>query len=1171
MKKSKSLTSTFTHTMKTASIVSILIVGALIVSIFIAFIQVGSSKERQKINSEKALQEVSLTISNNDQTIKQVKYEYNKLNQNTVQVLGEYTTSSDLFQDYRNANGAKKEEYANKFCSELVGLRAEIESGTISVCDQNGKIYLSSEDIYIGKNLAEFIDAEFFINALNFDSDRSINGTEQKNEDGETIYTPIVIENFYVYSSYLYSEGGEDYFVLLSVSTGFLNDELHGLNQIGDVLKSLSVGTSGFFFAIDTESNTFAYFDHNGTSLTDLTYQEHGYQQSAAIDGYDGYQKIDGVSYYCVTKQASSDTYGNYIIVAAAVNRSELILQNLLTTFVSGIAFVIVACIVAGYGMILDRDLAKYYIDQERKTKDKIKDKKIEGVGRFTEQEVKERADFYMEQMIESGEDKKLKRINIGFRTRKGKQNYFSPYIGMKLTPIFVIGIVSIFVIVFFSQTIMAVQDATSVATSKLTEISKLVEEDNENGDNISAFVTSQYLSKAKLIGYDISNNPSDVLKSRNDSEKTFQLYKEDEEGTKTYLKDEFGNARYSNCYNDRLQGLCTSNGIGIINIFDQDGYCIATSDSDWFYTLSFDKNNSSYEFRGIIDGKYNDFIQKYEIDEKGNKNQYIGTVFYYYTCDENGFTQYVTESEYESFLANEWTSGEVIKHRGMIQVSIDHTNLQNIYKLTSLDYVLSGTSVYGEGSFFIAFDDSEEHKIVYAPDWDLIDKEAATYNIPENAFSITEHYNGFHTINEVNYYQSYQYVDGFYIATCIPGSELYFNRLKLSLITLAVGALFILVGAGVSAVSNDVMDRKYRMKIMGSEKGNGRSVGFTITDQRGKKRKTVSAYSRYINVSWKRRTVEQKLGNILTIYFTIISFIFLIIMIYALSASVKLSIFTYIFSGNWEKGINLFSITKAIMIIVMILTVSKIAKFLVKTFASSLGARAETTGNLIVSVIKYGGVIGSFFYALYLFGFNTGSLLTSAGILSVVVGLGAQSLIGDIIAGMFIVFEGEFRVGDIVKVEDFRGQVLEIGIRTTKLVDIANNIKIFNNSTISSVINMTKEYSIAMIDVGIEYGEDLNKVEQVLMEGLPNIRANLPSVIEGPDYRGVQELGDSAVVIRITAGCEEKDRIQLERDLNREIFLLFKEHDINIPFNQVTLSYLEEGGKKNERSSDHN
>ena len=176
--------------------------------------------------------------------------------------------------------------------------------------------------------------------------------------------------------------------------------------------------------------------------------------------------------------------------------------------------------------------------------------------------------------------------------------------------------------------------------------------------------------------------------------------------------------------------------------------------------------------------------------------------------------------------------------------------------------------------------------------------------------------------------------------------------------------------------------------------------------------------------------------------------------------------------------------------------------------------------------------------------------------------------MIQDILAGVFIVFEGEFRVGDIVTVGDFRGNVLDIGLRTTKIQDTSKNIKVFNNSNLSGIINMTKEASYAGIDVGIEYGESLERVEAVLKKELPKVRRRLPAIMDGPFYKGVSALGDSSVVIKIIALCKEQDRIQLSRDLNREIFLIFKQNGINIPFPQITLSYLQEKAEKPEEEN---
>lgn len=206
-------------------------------------------------------------------------------------------------------------------------------------------------------------------------------------------------------------------------------------------------------------------------------------------------------------------------------------------------------------------------------------------------------------------------------------------------------------------------------------------------------------------------------------------------------------------------------------------------------------------------------------------------------------------------------------------------------------------------------------------------------------------------------------------------------------------------------------------------------------------------------------------------------------------------------------------------------------------------------------SLIKYMAVIVMLFYILQTLGVDTTALLTGIGILGLIVGLGAQPLIADIIAGMFIVFEHIFEVGDIIVVGDFRGTVKEIGIRTTRIEDTGGNIKIINNADIKTLINMTNQLSLAYCDMSIEYGESLEKVEAILKDNLDKIKENIPEIVEGPYYKGVAELSDSAVVLRFIAKCEEGERFQVERDLNRQFKLLFDKHGINIPFPQVVVN----------------
>jgi len=216
--------------------------------------------------------------------------------------------------------------------------------------------------------------------------------------------------------------------------------------------------------------------------------------------------------------------------------------------------------------------------------------------------------------------------------------------------------------------------------------------------------------------------------------------------------------------------------------------------------------------------------------------------------------------------------------------------------------------------------------------------------------------------------------------------------------------------------------------------------------------------------------------------------------------------------------------------------------------------SRSQTVGDLFRSIVKYGSVLVGIFLILAAWGVQTGTLLAGAGILGLALSFGAQSLIEDVISGLFIIFERQFQVGDIIQVDNFRGTVVEIGIRASKFEDINGDIKILNNSDIRGAINTSAHLSPAIADISVSYGEDIKKVEAVLIPALENIKAQIPDIVEGPYYRGVQSLGESSVVIRVIAKTHELKKYQVVRDLNRALKLLFDEHKIQIPFPQIVV-----------------
>ena len=257
----------------------------------------------------------------------------------------------------------------------------------------------------------------------------------------------------------------------------------------------------------------------------------------------------------------------------------------------------------------------------------------------------------------------------------------------------------------------------------------------------------------------------------------------------------------------------------------------------------------------------------------------------------------------------------------------------------------------------------------------------------------------------------------------------------------------------------------------------------------------------------------------------------------------------------------NYVNILESIAIIVFMWIINQVLRFILKIFTAR-NNHSETIGKLLLSVVAYGSVIVTLFLILSAWGVQTPTLLASAGILGLAISFGAQSLIEDIFAGLFIIFEKQYVVGDVIQIGDFRGTVIEIGIRVTKIEDINGDIKTINNSDVRGAINTSSCLSPAICDISISYGADLQKIEMIIEANLQKMKTEIPTIAEGPYYKGVQSLANSSVVIRIYAKTLENNKYQAVRDMNRFMKVLFDNNGIELPFPQLVVHTPKEDKK---------
>ncbi len=223
---------------------------------------------------------------------------------------------------------------------------------------------------------------------------------------------------------------------------------------------------------------------------------------------------------------------------------------------------------------------------------------------------------------------------------------------------------------------------------------------------------------------------------------------------------------------------------------------------------------------------------------------------------------------------------------------------------------------------------------------------------------------------------------------------------------------------------------------------------------------------------------------------------------------------------------------------------------------------QAATLGKVIrsfIRVVVWGIALLTILKEL---GVDIGPLLAGVGVAGLAIGFGAQSLVKDLLAGIFILVEDQYNVGDVIKAAGVSGLVEKITLRATTLRDLEGKVHIIPNGTIAVVTNMTKHWSRSVLDVGVAYKEDVDEVMGVLKDIGDELEKDpkFARMITGPlEVLGVQDFADSAVVIRVMFTTVPNKQWPVTREFRRRIKKTFDAKGIEIPFPHQTI-YLGEG-----------
>lgn len=243
----------------------------------------------------------------------------------------------------------------------------------------------------------------------------------------------------------------------------------------------------------------------------------------------------------------------------------------------------------------------------------------------------------------------------------------------------------------------------------------------------------------------------------------------------------------------------------------------------------------------------------------------------------------------------------------------------------------------------------------------------------------------------------------------------------------------------------------------------------------------------------------------------------------------------------------------------VMVIKISKLALHRVGLKEGPLQKRKKTIAKVTQSIITYLLYFIAVIVILALWGVDVVPALAGLGVAGIVIGLGAQKFINDLISGFFIIFEHHFDVGEIIEVSGFKGEVVDIGLKTTKIRSWKGEVKILANGDISNVTNFSRNPSIGIIDFSIAYQEDAQQAIDLLKLELPKMKDLYPDILEEPQVLGVIALADSSVNLRVIVKTVTERHYAIERAIRQKIKEIFDQNGIEIPFPQVVVHQSQE------------
>ncbi|MBQ1439600.1 MAG: mechanosensitive ion channel [Solobacterium sp.] len=551
------------------------------------------------------------------------------------------------------------------------------------------------------------------------------------------------------------------------------------------------------------------------------------------------------------------------------------------------------------------------------------------------------------------------------------------------------------------------------------------------------------------------------------------------------------------------------------IMMFDRTGTETLSDSRYTGYVISTDPNAQSYVFNPLKKGVPYVIRETAEDELTGQENRIVGV------------TTKNTDGQVDGFL-------------------------QTVFRPVDLDYALAISTMantFDNSVLSNTFEnfavDRESEELIYAPNHELIGEAARDAGFPEEA--LRSGFTGYLDMKEEQYFAASKQVETMYLYSALPVSLIFMGRdlfvvIAVILVFLSILCLTWLLGRMV------IPHRRKEDVVLPPPVSQRGSDGMILVEtEEGIFKETLAPHKRWsiLPRNWLSMNAEEKLGIVVGNVLLVISLIFLVIVESRDQIYGEHNLISYILGMTWPKGFNIFSVSAALITGITIFVAAYIIRSLLLLLARLLDSRGETVCRLLRSCVKYVAAIAALYMTFSFFGMDVKSLAASVGFLALIVGFGAKSLITDIVAGLFIIFEGEFQVGDIVEVAGYRGMVKEIGLRTTKIISWDKNVKIINNHNITSLVNLSMRNSFATVSFRIPVTVNIDDLEKIFAEEVKELPKKYPDIIGEPFFSGVSSFNGTTMECWISAEVEELNRGDMEKALAREVQEILAKHEI--------------------------